>query len=147
MQAEVTCNWRTVELIPDIYIHKLKSSWYNDVTFLLFMFRCQVDVNSFILSLSRAFFCFIPSIFIVGGVGREIEFNCSFNSSTTLSSPCVVLGLRKSSENPVLILLTRVPSWTRSLCRSSNLTLLGCRVELDPAGGWDLTLPNSCCFN
>ena len=64
MQAEVTCNWRTVELIPDIYIHKLKSSWYNDVTFFLFMFRCQVDINSFILSLSRAFFCFIPSIFI-----------------------------------------------------------------------------------
>ena len=27
------------------------------------MFRCQVDINSFILSLSRAFFCFIPSIF------------------------------------------------------------------------------------
>ena len=83
----------------------------------------------------------------VGGVGREIEFNCSFNSSTTLSSPCVVLGFKKSSENPVLILLTRVPSWMRSFCMSSNLTLLGCWVELDPAGGWDLTLPNSCCVS
>ena len=55
MQAEVMKLVMDVELVPAIYMHKLKSSLYNGASFLLFMFRCQVDVNSSFLLVELSF--------------------------------------------------------------------------------------------